>query len=88
MSDKNIRLFLHRLWQTWRLSGYENDRPKSFVFMHRPGVVQEAVLGRWGIQMLSEEADQPEHALTALSKLADHVTGGLGEDKASGLMPT
>ncbi|MCA0008609.1 MULTISPECIES: SIR2 family protein [unclassified Mesorhizobium] len=76
MSDMNIRLLLHRLWQTWRLSGYETDRPRSFVFMPSPSVVQEAVLGRWGIEMLSEEAAQPEQALAAfLSKLLDAMRG-------------
>ncbi|TPM89467.1 SIR2 family protein [Mesorhizobium sp. B2-1-5] len=76
MSDMNIRLLLHRLWQTWRLSGYETDRPRSFVFMPSPSVVQEAVLGRWGIEMLSEEAAQPEQALAAfLSKLLDVMRG-------------
>jgi len=36
--------------------------------------VQEAVLGRWGIDMLTEEADRPEDALVAfLSKLKDRV---------------
>ncbi|UCI10547.1 SIR2 family NAD-dependent protein deacylase [Mesorhizobium sp. B1-1-8] len=74
MSDLNIRLLLHRLWQTWRLSGYENDRPKSYVFMTRPNLVQEAVLARWGIEMLSEEAGEPGQALTNfLSKLLDSV---------------
>jgi hypothetical protein len=74
MSDMNIRLLLHRLWETWNRSGYEKDRPKSFVFMPRPNPVQEAVLGRWGITVLSEEANNPEAALcTFLSKLKDRV---------------
>jgi hypothetical protein len=74
MSDMNIRLLLHRLWQTWRRSGYEKDRPKSFVFMPDPNPVQEAVLGRWGITVLSEQANDPEEALyTFLSKLKHHV---------------
>ncbi|TIL76842.1 MAG: Sir2 family NAD-dependent protein deacetylase [Mesorhizobium sp.] len=74
MSDMNIRLLLYRLWETWRRSGYEKNRPKSFVFMPQPSVVQEAVLGRWGIDMLTEEADRPEDALVAfLSKLRDAI---------------
>lgn len=74
MSDMNIRLLLYRLWQTWRRSGYEDDRPKSFVFMPRPSPVQEAVLGRWGITLMTEEADDPEQALCAfLAKLKDEV---------------
>jgi hypothetical protein len=74
MSDMNIRLLLHRLWQTWSRSGYEKDRPRSFVFMPDPNPVQEAVLGRWGITVLSEQANDPEEALyTFLSKLKQHL---------------
>jgi hypothetical protein len=75
MSDMNIRLLLHRLWQTWRRSGYEKNRPKSFVFMPHPNAVQEAILGRWGIDMLTEEADEPEDALAAfLTKLKERAS--------------
>jgi hypothetical protein len=64
MSDVNIRLLLHRLWQTWAQSGYERDRPRSFVFMPAASVVQEAVLGNWGITMLHGQVDEPSEALT------------------------
>ncbi|MER9586666.1 SIR2 family protein [Mesorhizobium sp. M0276] len=72
MSDMNIRLLLHRLWQTWRLSGYERDRPKSFVFMPGPNVVQEAVLGRWGLNVVAGDDEDPQQSLAAfLSKIAE-----------------
>lgn len=70
LSDMNIRLLLHRLWQTWHQSGYENDRPPSFVFMPHRDPVEEAVLDRWGITPLSEEADDPHEALL---KFLDHL---------------
>ena len=74
MSDMNIRLLLHSLWKTWRQSGYEKNRPKSFVFMSRPDPVQQAVLAQWGITTLIEENEEPEQALTTfLSKLKDAV---------------
>ena len=42
------------------------------------GVVQEAVLGRWGIDMLTDDADRPEDALVAfLSKLKDAIDQAL-----------
>ncbi|WP_309083712.1 SIR2 family protein [Chelativorans sp.] len=63
LSDMNIRLLLHRLWQTWKSSGYEKDRPPSFVFMPNRNPVEEAVLARWGITALSEEEDDPQQAL-------------------------
>ncbi|MEC5414963.1 SIR2 family protein, partial [Aurantimonas sp. C2-4-R8] len=63
VSDLNIRLLLHRLWLTWRDSGREKDRPRSFVFMSRENPVQEAVLGQWGISVLSDKHDEPADAL-------------------------
>jgi hypothetical protein len=48
MSDMNIRLLLHRLWQTWRDSGCEPSRPLSYVFMPDPSEVDRAVLGSGG----------------------------------------
>ena len=64
MTDMNIRLLLHNLRRTWQSSGHEKDRPKSFVFMARRNPVQEAILGEWGITVLSGETDNPEQALT------------------------
>jgi hypothetical protein len=63
MSDVNIRLLLHRLWQTWAQSGYERDRPRSFVFMPTASTIQEAVLGNWGITVLHGEEEEPGEAL-------------------------
>jgi hypothetical protein len=74
MSDLNIRLLLHRMWQTWRRTGYEKDRPPSFVFMHRPTPIQEAVLRQWGITVLTEEEADPGKALEIfLGKLKSAV---------------
>jgi hypothetical protein len=64
MSDMNIRLLLHNLRRTWQRSGYEKDRPKSFVFMPRRNPIQEAILSEWGVVSLSGESDDPEGALT------------------------
>lgn len=76
MSDTNIRLLLHRLWQTWEQSGYGKDRPQSFVFMVHRNPVQETVLARWGINVLTEDAEAPEQALSIfLAKLKKLVDG-------------
>jgi hypothetical protein len=76
LSDMNIRLLLYRLWQTWRDSGYEQNRPPSYVFMMRPNPVEEAVLKQWGISMVTEDTDRPEDALEVfLTKLAEEVGG-------------
>ncbi|MBB4018376.1 hypothetical protein GGR16_003423 [Chelatococcus caeni] len=74
LTDMNIRLLLHRLWQTWHRSGYEDDRPPSFVFMPHRDEVEEAVLARWGITFLSQEGADPEEALTGfLEQLRQRV---------------
>lgn len=77
MSDTNIRLLLHRLWQTWGHSGYERDRPRSFVFMVRENPVQQAVLGQWGMTVVTERAEDPDQALLSfLTKLKQRVEQG------------
>jgi hypothetical protein len=55
MSDPNIRLLLHRVWQSWESSGHRADRPPSFVFMPSANPVQDAILANWGITMLTPE---------------------------------
>lgn len=63
MSDLNIRLLLYKLWRTWQASGYERERPPSFVFMPKPNRIQEAVLGAWGITVVTGTTDEPEQSL-------------------------
>lgn len=77
MSDLNIRLTLYRLWQTWRDSGRERDRPASFVFTAKEDPVQDAVLEHWGITVLHQKAEHPaESMLVFLQRLKDSVDGG------------
>nr|WP_311966807.1 SIR2 family protein [Bradyrhizobium australiense] len=67
MSDPNIRLLLHRIWEIWERSGRKEDRPRSFVFMPSPNPVQEALLARWGITVLTPESGTSmDDALVAL----------------------
>jgi hypothetical protein len=75
MSDLNIRLLLHRLWRTWADSGDAPRRPPSFVFMPQPNEVQEAVLGQWGVTLLSgaPDAEPGEALVTFLSDLKMRV---------------
>jgi hypothetical protein len=51
MSDPNIRLLLHSIWQTWEKSGHKDHRPPSFVFMPSSNPVQEAILAHWGLRL-------------------------------------
>lgn len=74
MQDMNIRLLLHRIWETWKSSGYARARPKSYVFMSALDPVQQAVLNRWGIKLLSgSSADQAEGLRNFLERLRDEV---------------
>lgn len=78
MSDLNIRLTLYRLWQTWKDSGRERDRPASFVFSAKADPVQDAVLEQWGFTVLHEEkSEDPAAAMLAfLNRLKAAVDAG------------
>ncbi len=77
VSDLNIRMTLYKLWQTWRDSGRERDRPGSFVFTARPDPVQDTVLEHWGITVLHEVAESPAASMLAfLSNLKALVDEG------------
>lgn len=74
MSDMNIRLLLYRIWEVWKQSGLEKERPSLFLFTMHPNRVQQAVLEQRGIQMLTRSADDPQQAMTGfLSDLRDRV---------------
>ena len=74
MQDLNIRLLLHRMWESWSRSAYERNRPQSYVFLPRAGPAHEAVLSRWGITVLTSDIADPEAALTSfLDRLATRV---------------
>jgi SIR2-like domain len=75
LSDLNIRFLLHRLWKTWLASGFERDRPQSYVFMMRRNPIEEAVLEQWGLQVITADRDKPENALEAfLDQLAEAIS--------------
>jgi len=85
MSDPNIRLLLHQLWKAWKQSGYEQNRPASIAFMPERDPVQEAVLGQWGVSVLTGEGDSAEVALrdflTQLEKLVRGQRSGSTEEQ-------
>lgn len=84
LSDMNIRLLLHRMWQTWRRSGYERDRPPSFVFMAKRNPMEEAVLERWGISAVVGASDDPQEALlTFLRAVARRVAEKQKENRSA-----
>jgi len=83
LSDLNIRFLLHRLWKTWRASGFERDRPRSYVFMMRPNPIEEAVLDQWGIHVITGDPNEPERALELfLGELCETIDAGSESGKA------
>jgi hypothetical protein len=82
MSDLNIRLLLYRIWETWNRSAYERSRPRSYVFLPRAGPAQEAVLGSWGITVLTSRGDDPETALTDFLERLRMRVAELGAEEA------
>jgi len=83
LSDLNIRFLLHRLWKTWMASGFERDRPQSYVFMMRPNPIEASVLEQWGIRVIVDETGSPEHALeTFLTRLVDEVGAAMDQGRS------
>jgi hypothetical protein len=80
LTDLNIRFLLHRLWKMWCGSGYERDRPQSYVFMLRPNPVEEAVLEQWGLRVLTENCPPEEALQVFLEKLSDAADAAQNPD--------
>ena len=66
LTDINMRLLLYRMQKMWKQSGYEEDRPPSYMFMTRPDPVQQRVLRSWGIETITRDVDRVEDALPDL----------------------
>jgi len=63
LSDINVRMLLHRLWETWNTSPHRSHQPKSYVFLPRPNEIEEKVLARWGVQTIVGEDPDPGKSL-------------------------
>lgn len=63
LKDLNLRLLLYKLKRTWDGTGYAKKRPRSFIFLVRPDVVQEEVLESRGISPIVSDALDPDEAL-------------------------
>lgn len=74
LADINIRLLLFKLTQAWESAGQANHRPTSYLFLSHPDPIQEAVLGKWGVRLITGDADSPDQALCEfLEKLAVEI---------------
>jgi hypothetical protein len=65
LSDINIRLFLYNLSKLWRASEDPTGRPRSFIVVHQPNPVQEAIMRSRGVTPISLDTAKPGEALAA-----------------------
>jgi hypothetical protein len=81
LSDINVRLLLYNLSRTWKDAGFGQHQPASYLFQSQPDPIQEAVLGQWGIRVVTEDVDDPDTALSAFLQglLSKCIVGGAGE---------
>jgi hypothetical protein len=63
LADINIRYLLFRLQKQWEKSGNDKTRPKSYIFLARPNVVQEEILRARGVMPIVAETDDPKASL-------------------------
>lgn len=68
LRDLNIRYLLYKLAKLWEKSGFVHARPKSYLFIPRPNPVEEAILEKWGIRVLTSDEDDPALALVSFLK--------------------
>jgi hypothetical protein len=77
LSDPNIRYLLYKLQRLWNIAPSPEARPRSYILMTRPNPVQEALLGRRGVETVVWTDTDPGKALTGfLSAMLDEVQGG------------
>lgn len=81
VSDVSIRYILYRLHKQWQESASTQARPKAYVFLGRPNLVQARVLASWGIvPLFSEIADIGE----ALRQLLETLLHEIREPEGNG----
>lgn len=74
LKDLNLRLLLYKLKRTWDGTPYAKRRPRSFIFLVRPDVVQEEVMESRGVSPIVSDALDPEDALpTFFERLLEMV---------------
>jgi hypothetical protein len=60
LSDVNVRYLLYKLEKLWSTSSHAKARPRSYMLLARPNLVQEEVLRLRGIDAVVPEVDDPE----------------------------
>lgn len=63
LTDINVRMLLHRLWETWNSSLHHAHKPNSYIFLPRPNPIEERVLEQWGVKAIVGEDPDPAKSL-------------------------
>ncbi len=63
LSDINIRYLLFKLKEIWSAYGGTQTRPRSYIFLTRPNIVEEKVLEARGITPIVSGSDNPSEGL-------------------------
>ncbi|WP_299155011.1 SIR2 family protein [uncultured Tateyamaria sp.] len=72
LSDINVRMLLHRLWEMWDSSAHQAHKPDSYIFLPRPNPIEERVLQKWGVKTIVGDDPDPMKSLEKfLEKLCD-----------------
>jgi hypothetical protein len=74
LADINIRYLLFRLEEIWAAYGGTQRRPRSYIFVTRPNLVQERVLEARGITPILSNLDDPAEGLV---DFLQHLYDGL-----------
>ena len=76
LADINIRYLLHKLQKQWSRSTSGKGRPKSYIFLTKPNLVQEELLRARGVTPIVAEVDDAKEAtLTFLRELMHEAYG-------------
>lgn len=62
LADINIRYLLYKLQKQWSQSANGDVRPKSYVFLAKPNIVQEELLRARGVTPIVAELDDAKEA--------------------------
>ncbi|MCH7501147.1 MAG: SIR2 family protein [Nitrospinae bacterium] len=64
LSDVNVRYLLFKINQQWKNINNNENRPKSYIFLTRPNLIQQTILEKWGIIPIISEEDNPHDGIT------------------------
>jgi len=78
LTDINIRLLFYKLANLWKKERVA-QQPPSFIFFPRPNPIQQAILERWNIKVISPMSDDStreiEGLLAALADVRQYSAG-------------